>query len=51
MLERADAVAGRIIQEWQYFHRLQKQKSGLLHDLLPGRVPVRVEDGEVADVG
>ena len=51
MLERADAVAGRIIQEWQYFHKLQKQKSGLLHDLLTGRVPVRVEDGEVADVG
>lgn len=31
--------------------KLQKKKSGLLHDLLTGRVPVRVEEGAVQDVG
>ena len=51
IVERADAVAGRIIREWKYMNKLQKQKSGLLHDLLTGRVPVRVEEEAVADVG
>lgn len=51
MVERADAVAGRIIQEWQYLHKLQNQKSGILHDLLTGKVPITVDEGEAADVG
>jgi type I restriction enzyme S subunit len=30
--------------------KLQKQKSGLMHDLLTGKVPVTVDEGEVAHV-
>ena len=37
--------------EHERLTKLYKKKSGLLHDLLTGRVPVRVEEGAVANVG
>ena len=39
----------RLGLEVQKLHKLRAQKSGLMHDLLTGKVPVKVKEPEVAD--
>ena len=43
ILERIKSLEDKIRAEDQYLQKLQKQKSGLMHDLLTGKVPVQVE--------
>ena len=51
-----DCIAGRlsnldqnIASEKKYLQNLCQQKLGLMHDLLTGKVPVKVEEPEVVD--
>ena len=47
-----NAACGKIESEVVKLHKLQKQKAGLMHDLLTGKVPVTVDTvtKEAADV-
>ena len=47
IIKRISAVNGRIEQMKTVAGKLRNQKSGLMHDLLTGKVPVKVEDPEV----
>lgn len=47
--ERYLKVATRIQQDGEQLKKLRKQKSGLMHDLLTGKVPVNVKEPEMAD--
>lgn len=44
--ERFESVQQRIRVERTELEKLVKQKSGLMHDLLTGKVPVQVEEPE-----
>lgn len=43
ILMRANTLNTRILTERKYLEKFQKQKSGLMHDLLTGKVPVTVD--------
>lgn len=45
--ERYLKVSTRTRQDSELLNKLRKQKSGLMHDLLTGKVPVKVEAAEV----
>jgi type I restriction enzyme S subunit len=49
IIKRISAVNGRIEQMKTEAGKLRNQKSGLMHDLLTGKVPVKVEEAEVVD--
>lgn len=42
-------ISTRIRQDSKQIEKLRKQKYGLMHDLLTGKVPVKVEEPEVVD--
>ena len=42
-------ISTRILQDTKQLEKLTKQKSGLMHDLLTGKVSVKVEEPEVLD--
>jgi len=46
---RIDAADKRIANEVTILEKLKKQRIGLMHDLLTGKVPVKVEEPEMAD--
>lgn len=46
---RIDAADKRIANEVTILEKLKKQRMGLMHDLLTGKVPVKVADPETAD--
>ena len=48
IVARLDAIAQRIVVEKQYLRKLEKQKAGLMHDLLTGKVRVQVEEPQAA---
>lgn len=43
IVSRASSIDGKITKEKAFLDNLNKQKSGLMHDLLTGKVPVKVE--------
>jgi len=49
ILARAQGCERVIQSEWSKLRSLKSQKSGLMHDLLTGKVPVKVEEAEVVD--
>lgn len=49
IIERANVADARITSEKLKRSNLLKQKQGLMHDLLTGKVPVKVEEPEMAD--
>jgi type I restriction enzyme S subunit len=49
ILSRAEGCERLIQLEWSKLRSLKSQKSGLMHDLLTGKVPVKVEEPEVVD--
>lgn len=49
ILARAQGCERLIQSEWGKLRSLKSQKSGLMHDLLTGKVPVKVEEPEVVD--
>jgi type I restriction enzyme S subunit len=49
IIDRISAANGRIEQMKAEAVKLRNQKSGLMHDLLTGKVPVKVEEPEVVD--
>jgi len=49
IIERISAANCRIEQMKTEAGKLRNQKSGLMHDLLTGKVPVKVEEAEVVD--
>lgn len=50
MVNKFDCIDEKIYQEVEYLEKLQKQKSGLMHDLLSGKVPVKNDQAEPAHV-
>ncbi|MDP3479678.1 MAG: restriction endonuclease subunit S [Desulfoprunum sp.] len=50
IFERYNAIKTKIDSERDNLEKLQKQKSGLMHDLLTGKVPVTIEQAEPAHV-
>lgn len=46
---KIEAVSGKLAIEKALVEKLRSQKSGLMHDLLTGKVPVKVEEPEVVD--
>jgi restriction endonuclease S subunit len=44
-----DGISEKLRSELAQREKLQQKKSGLMHDLLTGKVPVKVEDPEVVD--
>ncbi len=48
MIERFDDIDNKINAEAAYFEKLIVQKSGLMHDLLTGKVPVTIDPEETA---
>ncbi len=48
MIERFDYIDKKINTETSYFEKLIAQKSGLMHDLLTGKVPVKIDQEETA---
>jgi len=49
ILARAQSCERLIRSELSKLRSLKSQKSGLMHDLLTGKIPVIVEDIEVVD--
>lgn len=49
IIDRISAANGRIEQMKAEAVKLRNQKSGLMHDLLTGKVPVKLEEPEVVD--
>lgn len=49
ILARAQGCERLIQSEWGKLRSLKSQKSGLMHDLLTGKVPVKVEEPEAVD--
>ncbi len=49
VIARLDVIEGRIKTEILRSDKLKKQKSGLMHDLLTGKVHVKVEDPEAGN--
>lgn len=49
ILARAQGCERVIQSEWSKLRSLKSQKSGLMHDLLTGKVPAKVGAGETAD--
>ena len=47
--DRLSNLDQRIASEKKYLQNLCQQKLGLMHDLLTGKVPVKVEEAEVVD--
>ena len=47
-LERLDSLSGKLEFEQASLNKLKIQKSGLMHDLLTGKVPVNIDRAEVA---
>lgn len=43
-LERLDCLSNELELERESLNKLNKQKSGLMHDLLTGKVPVNIEE-------
>jgi len=48
--QRLDSANTKLLQELKKRAKLKMQKSGLMHDLLTGRVPVKVNPPEAAHV-
>ena len=48
--DRYTALSGQLRFEQERLGKLQLQKAGLMHDLLTGEVPVKIDDAEVAHV-
>lgn len=48
--EKYSSLKTTINAELEYLRKLQKQKSGLMHDLLTGKVPVTIDQAETAHV-
>jgi len=48
--KRYNALKTKLLLEKDNLKKLQLQKSGLMHDLLTGQVPVKLNDPEAADV-
>ena len=46
IVNRGKAITRRIHAERQELQKLEKQKSGLMHDLLTGKVPVQIAESE-----
>jgi type I restriction enzyme, S subunit len=42
IVERLDSIASKISVEEEFSIKLEKQKSGLMHDLLTGKVPITI---------
>ncbi len=47
--KRAATINEKLENENQYLSKLQKQKAGLMQDLLTGKVEVTVPEGEVVN--
>ncbi len=47
--DKIKSVSGKLAIEKVSAEKLQAQKSGLMHDLLTGKVPVKIEEPEVVD--
>ena len=47
LIARFDGTDLILDKEQDFLANLRQQKSGLMHDLLTGKVPVKVEDPEV----
>jgi len=50
IFDRYKAISSKIETESKKLEKLNKQKSGLMHDLLTGKVPVNVDESEAAHV-
>ncbi len=50
MVERASAVDARLQKEQKRMGKLEKQKAGLMCDLLTGKVPVTIDQVETTHV-
>ena len=48
LVERIQSITDKILTEQQVVSKLKKQKSGLMHDLLTGKVPVTINQEEAA---
>jgi type I restriction enzyme S subunit len=46
---RLDSIKIKLATELKILDKLNQQKSGLMQDLLTGKVPVKVEEPEVVD--
>lgn len=49
LITHFDGIDSFLDRELDYLAKFCKQKSGLMHDLLTGKVPVKVEEPEVVD--
>jgi type I restriction enzyme S subunit len=49
LIARFDGIDSILDREQDFLANLRQQKSGLMHDLLTGKVPVKVEEAEVVD--
>lgn len=45
IVSQASSIDGKISKEREYLEKLKRQKSGLMHDLLTGKVPVTPDPG------
>lgn len=50
IVKRANTVDARLQTEKEKMNKLKKQKSGLMHDLLTGKVPVKIDQAEATHV-
>ena len=50
IVKKLDTVVKKIAEEKNVLDKLQKQKSGLMHDLLTGKVQVKIDQKETAHV-
>jgi type I restriction enzyme R subunit len=46
IVERLSSISAKLTTEDLFLSKILKQKSGLMHDLLTGKVPVKVDKGE-----
>lgn len=49
LIARFDGIDSTLDREQDFLANLRQQKSGLMHDLLTGKVPVKVEEAEMVD--
>jgi len=50
MIDRFDSLDSRLKLETENLRKLMKQKAGIMHDLLTGKVPIKFEEPEAAHV-
>ena len=49
LIARFDGIDSILDREQDFLANLRQQKSGLMHDLLTGKVPIKVEEPEVVN--